>query len=201
MSSPVDDVLTLSELAKKLDTEGREILVDLYKGQPVLVVHPTSQVGEILAVTPPNGGQQVSDEIGGRTQVFTRPRVDARAPTEVEGLVSPLGVFAGGKSLVVPMVKTERNPFFGVLTLGRALNNDIRLAASTVSNQHVFFVVRDGQWFVQDKASTNGTQLNSVKLEPNVEHRVSPGDELRFGSVGSRFMDDSGLTSICGILV
>ncbi|MDR1790709.1 MAG: FHA domain-containing protein [Propionibacteriaceae bacterium] len=56
----------------------------------------------------------------------------------------------------------------------------------SVSKTHLQFVVRDGQLFVMDRGSTNGTALQhpggpKTKLDAGVEVQVAAGDTVFFG--------------------
>ncbi|HEV2235967.1 MAG TPA: FHA domain-containing protein, partial [Ktedonobacterales bacterium] len=66
-----------------------------------------------------------------------------------------------------------------VTTLGRTQGNDIILPHPTVSRFHARLEFRDGQWYLEDLNSSNGTCVNRVRID-----RPAPlmeGDELRLG--------------------
>lgn len=48
-------------------------------------------------------------------------------------------------------------------------------------NQHAKVYLQNGQLYVADLQSRNGTYLNERRLEPNTEHAVSHGDTIRIG--------------------
>jgi pSer/pThr/pTyr-binding forkhead associated (FHA) protein len=64
-------------------------------------------------------------------------------------------------------------------TIGRVEGNDIVLPARIVSRRHARVEWRDGQFFVVDQGSSNGTNVNEHKVS---ESMVRPGDEIRIGS-------------------
>jgi pSer/pThr/pTyr-binding forkhead associated (FHA) protein len=67
------------------------------------------------------------------------------------------------------------------ITIGRDSNCDLCLADSTVSGHHARLLYRQGQWWLEDLSSTNGTYLNQTRLtEPAV---LTGGDEIRCGQV------------------
>lgn len=67
------------------------------------------------------------------------------------------------------------------ITIGRETSCDLCLADSTVSGHHARIVYRQGQWWLEDLNSTNGTFLNQTRLtEPMV---ITSGDEIRCGQV------------------
>jgi hypothetical protein len=82
---------------------------------------------------------------------------------------------------VLFLVKSTRNPFATMITVGRATNNDVILAAATVSKFHASFAQGAAGWTITDQRSANGTWLEAMRLEPGAS--VPLGDEawLRFG--------------------
>jgi hypothetical protein len=62
--------------------------------------------------------------------------------------------------------------------VGRLQDCDICLSDANVSRRHAEFFVMDGDWFVQDLDSTNGTMLNG---EPVTRTRLSDGDVIEIG--------------------
>src|SRR4051794_35056890 len=58
-------------------------------------------------------------------------------------------------------------------------------SASVVSARHARFFLRDGDWWVQDIGSRNGTFVGEERLPPKGgSHRLAAGDEVRFGISG-----------------
>jgi hypothetical protein len=80
--------------------------------------------------------------------------------------------------------ESESKPLhFGgqTIAIGRDPMCDMILDNSTVSAQHARLTYRQGQWWLEDLHSTNGTFLNQdAVLEPVV---ITSGDELRCGQV------------------
>jgi hypothetical protein len=66
------------------------------------------------------------------------------------------------------------NAFTMMVTLGRAPNNDIVLAADAVSKFHASFVETPTGWTITD-ASTNGTWLDGERLEARRPAPLRPG--------------------------
>jgi pSer/pThr/pTyr-binding forkhead associated (FHA) protein len=65
-----------------------------------------------------------------------------------------------------------------VTTAGRHPESDIFLDDVTVSRRHAEFVRRDGNFFVKDVGSLNGTYVNRQRVE---EAELATGDELQIG--------------------
>ena len=78
-------------------------------------------------------------------------------------------------------------PLESRLTIGRGEENDIRLSHSTVSRQHTSVYLEDGQPYVQDMESRNGTYLNGERVEKAL---MSSGDIVWVGDVALRFLQE-----------
>lgn len=73
------------------------------------------------------------------------------------------------------------------ITIGRAVDNTVRLEDGTVSHHHAIMVVDGAEFKLRDLNSTNGTRVNGLRI---VEAKVHDGDTVRFGSVEMRFESD-----------
>lgn len=96
---------------------------------------------------------------------------------------------------VLPIVKSERNPYSDRISVGRAASCDVVLPMLEVSKLHAHFL-REGDglgWVVRDAESTNGTFVNEVRAQPGLKVPLWPGDALRLGTCETRFVDGSGL--------
>lgn len=72
-----------------------------------------------------------------------------------------------------------------VMTIGRKLDNDIRLEDTTVSSHHARIVMKDTGVFVEDCDSTNGTLVNGIP----VQHRkLKNGDIVVIGKYTLSFV-------------
>ncbi len=67
------------------------------------------------------------------------------------------------------------------VTLGRDPACELRLDDEAISARHAKLSFHQGQWWVEDLHSTNGTSLNTVKLTTATV--LADGDELRCGKV------------------
>lgn len=87
-------------------------------------------------------------------------------------------VIANTGSRPAPDTVYELTP---ITTFGRNSRNSIVLHDSYVSSEHALLAWRDGQWWLEDLGSRNGTVLNDAPLtDPTV---ISAGDVLRIGGV------------------
>lgn len=64
--------------------------------------------------------------------------------------------------------------------IGRSSECDITLAASHLSRRHAKMIIKDGQLYIKDLESSNGTYLNGKRV---TEAKVQRGDELRFDTL------------------
>jgi hypothetical protein len=190
--------IPLAQLASLLKAQGSEVLEELFRGQPVLVIRARApEVDETLYHTPPDGVPVPDTDKWAFAKESDRD-VERFETGSADELLSKSGFDAD--SPVVPICKSDRNPLEGMITLGRASDADIRLASPCVSKLHAFFEQSGDQWRLQDKGSANHTWLNKKKLDPNSSHELDTGDEVRFADVTATFLDLVDLKRFCGII-
>lgn len=94
------------------------------------------------------------------------------------------GKLAGGRLVIAPVRKREgANAFTGMVTLGRAANNDVVLHNSNVSKFHAYIRKIGESWTVSDANSLNGTELDGKVLPSEHPFPVRSGSRLRLSSV------------------
>lgn len=72
--------------------------------------------------------------------------------------------------------------------VGRSSQSLLRLDSRRVSGEHALLRWRNGQWWVRDLASANGTLLDCEPLHaPHRERAVAVGQTLRFGDDSERW--------------
>ena len=74
------------------------------------------------------------------------------------------------------------------VTMGRALDNIIRMEDGTVSHHHATLNLDSGDYSLRDLNSTNGTRVNGIRI---VETKLHNGDAIRLGSVELRYEADT----------
>ncbi|MBI3179389.1 MAG: FHA domain-containing protein [Deltaproteobacteria bacterium] len=95
---------------------------------------------------------------------------------------------------VFAVVKGVDNPWPERISVGRARNNDIVLADSSVSKLHAHFrLAEDGGYGVADAGSRNGTLVNSRRLGVSEAALLKSGDTVVFGRVSVTFLDAGAL--------
>ncbi|HVO72278.1 MAG TPA: FHA domain-containing protein [Aggregatilineaceae bacterium] len=72
-------------------------------------------------------------------------------------------------------------PLLPYTSLGRALSNTIALNDSFASAEHATVTLRGGQWWLEDRGSSNGTVLNGYRIQEPVV--LSAGDVIAVGRV------------------
>ena len=66
------------------------------------------------------------------------------------------------------------------VSIGRDQGNSIYIDEETVSTRHALLNYRNGQWWIEDLLSTNGTYLNDEKVDtPTI---LISGDEVHIGN-------------------
>ena len=71
------------------------------------------------------------------------------------------------------------------MTIGRRPDSDIFLDDVTVSRDHALLVRRNGDFYLDDLGSLNGTYVNRRRIE---SHRLADGDELQVGKYKLTFL-------------
>lgn len=87
-----------------------------------------------------------------------------------------------GEPLAIPIRKGGGTAFVFGVTLGHTENNDIVVAAPTVSRFHAWFQARGSRFELLDAGSTNGTTVDGVRLEARKPFLLDrPSHALTFG--------------------
>ncbi|MEG1255109.1 FHA domain-containing protein [Clostridium sp.] len=71
-------------------------------------------------------------------------------------------------------------PIVDNLTMGRKNDNTVVLDDKYVSSHHVRIYKRNNEYILEDLESTNGTQVNNVKVRNTV--MLKPGDVIKVGT-------------------
>jgi pSer/pThr/pTyr-binding forkhead associated (FHA) protein len=72
--------------------------------------------------------------------------------------------------------------FEGEVTIGRTVQNVLRLPEQAVSGQHAKLLLEDGGCYVIDLESHNGTVLDGEKIEPGTRQLLTGGERIGVGS-------------------
>jgi pSer/pThr/pTyr-binding forkhead associated (FHA) protein len=156
---------------------------------PALVFRPPDEAVEsFLFQTPAEGNAiAVEEELGGATNVLQRGDLNKV-------------VYAHPDAVVVPLTPTNRNLVEDQVLVGRGRANDVRLTSREVSKSHCAFSKSEGDWFLTDLSSSNGTSVNGTRLEADRPYRLRSSDELEIAELAAMFVDPSGLLALTTML-
>ncbi len=78
----------------------------------------------------------------------------------------------------------ERYTLLAHTSLGRAPTNTVQINDAFASSEHALVTMRDGQWWLEDRNSRNGTTLNDLPItEPVI---LTQGDIIGIGQLKFR---------------
>jgi len=113
---------------------------------------------------------------GPKVVAAAAPRQAAKAARKVERKAAPVQLAV----VEPPELRGRTYPLADELTVGRAAGCQVTLDDTYASQIHARLFARQGQLFVEDLGSTNGTFLNRQKVQgPQVMRR---GDRLQVGN-------------------
>lgn len=101
------------------------------------------------------------------------------------------GEEAGGRIMATdsPLPELRPGDSFGVgqeMVIGRSGVSDVVINDSFASTRHARIYVKNGQYWLEDLGSTNGTFLNGVQLKKPVV--LADGDIIKVGGVTFQFV-------------
>ncbi|KXK20747.1 MAG: FHA domain-containing protein [Chloroflexi bacterium OLB15] len=73
----------------------------------------------------------------------------------------------------------ESHPLLALTSIGRSPSNAIQIEDSFASAEHALVALRDGQWWLEDRGSRNGTLLNDLPVTQPVI--ITNGDIIGIG--------------------
>lgn len=106
---------------------------------------------------------------------------DGLSRGQLERLASADEAFPGGEEYVYPLVKSDRNTFERLVTVGRSTNNDIVISHSSVSKLHAYFRHEGDHHSITDAGSSNGTFIEEFPLPENKPVKIESRQAIRFG--------------------
>ncbi len=100
----------------------------------------------------------------------------------------------GSNWVVIPVIKSDANPYQNRIIVGRARNCDVTIADPTVSKVHAELRETDaGTFQLMDRGSRNGTAVEGTPCLVGEPAKVSNGNLLRFGAIETVFLDAGSL--------
>lgn len=96
---------------------------------------------------------------------------------------------AGGYGFLMIQIGQEAGSWFQLdrrtMSIGRHPDSDIFLNDVTVSRRHAEITLRDGEYYIKDAGSLNGTYMNRERVE---EEKLCPGSEIQIGKFRLLFL-------------
>lgn len=77
-----------------------------------------------------------------------------------------------------PVVKSSRNKFTNMITIGRTQNNDIIMEDPSVSKFHAFLQGGEGEWKLCDAGSRFGTFVDGAKVDDTKGVKLLPTSRI-----------------------
>jgi hypothetical protein len=138
---------------------------------PRRAIHVDASISEL-----PNFDKARQDEVQ-KTEVY---RVVKQTGDVAPKLLRFTSGDAAGETIII------RRP---VVSIGRALDNDVIIDSAEVSRHHARIEYRSGEYVIVDLGSTNGTTVNGQTAGTT---RLSHGDTIAFGTITLQFLPYSG---------
>ena len=86
--------------------------------------------------------------------------------------------------------------FTPLSNVGRGSHNDVAVVDDSVSDSHAKVLRKDGNWFVVDQGSTNGTYVGGRRVQG--EQQLVGAPDVRFGNVKLTFRPAAGVQDAAG---
>ncbi|MBC7809568.1 MAG: FHA domain-containing protein [Burkholderiales bacterium] len=87
------------------------------------------------------------------------------------------------------VVTGESYPLLPLTSLGRSPTNTVPINDTFASSEHALVSLRDGQWWLEDRQSRNGTTLNEMAIDQPII--VTDGDVIGIGHLRYRLEMES----------
>lgn len=107
-------------------------------------------------------------------------RSDSRSRDSVAASAARIRSDAMSRAMYI-LKKKEVNIENDFISIGRRRTNDIVMLDFAFSKEHAAITLHDGMYFIIDRDSTNGTEVNGVRIKPNTEVPVDIGTIINFG--------------------
>ena len=75
-----------------------------------------------------------------------------------------------------------------ILSVGRADDCNLSISHETMSRRHLSVIVRNGECWVEDHGSVNGTFVNGHRVEAHAPVRVRPEDQVELAQSGIKLL-------------
>ena len=123
-----------------------------------------------------------------KTMIGVTPNIDYRRRTMILSSKSSPSMNAGsGQASLCVNSGSYTGQTFAVSPMGASIGRqqgDIVLQDSTISRMHARILMTNGQFYIEDLGSTNGTFVNERRITSSV---LSNNDTVRLGNVSLTF--------------
>ena len=168
---PESTNVTLMELSARFQAGGPEAITQRYpEDKHFLIIPPEGTEQPPLLWTSQTNPQQ------GITQITAEDRKKL------------LTAYADPGTVVTPLKKKSRNTQEDII-FGRGNDCDVRFKSKETSKTHARLKIRGDKLLLEDLDSTNGTFINQCQMLPDSLYQISPGQELRFGTTRTAYID------------
>jgi len=149
-----------------------------------IVVNSPFVSGHHADITLLDSGEILIEDKGSRNGTFVGPNRNRLRPGEEVPIRRGDLVRLGDTDLLWSRVPTVTPTEHGVriLNIGSNFRNDIVVSSGAVSRYHATIKIdKRGRAFITDNKSTNGTQINGMKITPGQPERIKRGDNIVVG--------------------
>ncbi|WP_338755158.1 FHA domain-containing protein [Moraxella lincolnii] len=82
-------------------------------------------------------------------------------------------------------------PVHDDIRIGRSPDSDVVLASQNISRQHALISIQNGNLFIKDLGSSNGTSVNDKALEPQKSKHINHDDVIAFADLVFKVTDNT----------
>lgn len=99
------------------------------------------------------------------------------------------GFTMSAKFFLIKIDEPEKKNFFDkkIVKIGRDDTNDLILTDDSVSGEHARIIFEEGQFFLEDLKSTNGTYCRGTLLKNGQKVPLQDGSEFKLGKIAIRY--------------
>lgn len=168
---PESTNVTLMELSGRFQAGGPEAIIQRYPDDKHFLIIPPEGSKQ-----PPLLWTSQTNPLQGKTESTTEDRRKI------------LSIYTDPTTIITPLKKKNRNGDEDII-FGRSNDCDIRFKAKETSKIHAKLKIRGDKLLLEDLDSTNGTFINQCQMLPDSLYQISPGQEIKFGTTRTAYID------------
>jgi pSer/pThr/pTyr-binding forkhead associated (FHA) protein len=144
-----------------------------------------TECGVYLPTGGPLGTEPIPEQDLPATMAQTWDSESGERPAERRDIVLRIQVVSTGRQVQLPSAEQVH---IGRLDAAHGIFPDVDLSPDGgleggVSRRHCKIWQGEGEYFIEDLGSANGTYLNGERLTPYLPHSLEDGDDLQLGQV------------------